>query len=66
LNPFIDQAGQLRTSRFVAYVALRPWYWSSLLHLGNNSARAAESMRDLVLEFMKEKDVEKLIRTGSV
>ena len=65
-NPFIDQAGQLRTSRFVAYVALRPWYWSSLLHLGKSSARAAESMRDLILEFMKEKDVEKLIRTGSV
>jgi adenosylhomocysteine nucleosidase len=66
LNPFIDQAGQLRTLRFVAYVALRPRYWSSLLHLGKNSERAAESMRDLILEFMKEKDVEKLIRTGSV
>jgi hypothetical protein len=37
-----------------------------LLHLGKNSARAAEAMRDLILEFMKEKDVKKLIRTGSL
>lgn len=66
LNPFIDRSGQMRTVRFIAHVALRPRYWSSLLHLGKNSGLAAESMRDLILEFMKEKDVEKLIRTGSV
>jgi adenosylhomocysteine nucleosidase len=66
LNRFIDQTGQMQLARFVAHVALRPRYWPSLLHLGKNSARAAEAMRDLILEFMKEKDVKKLIRTGSV
>jgi adenosylhomocysteine nucleosidase len=66
LNPFIDQAGHMRTARFIAHVVSKPQYWPSLLHLGKNSARAADAMRDLILEFMKEKDVEKLIRTGSV
>ena len=66
LNPFIDQRGQMRMARFLAYVAVRPRYWPSLLHLGNNSARAADAMRDLILKFMKEKNVEELIRTGSL
>jgi len=66
LNPFIDQKGQMRLAAFLLYVALRPQYWHSLLHLGKNSARAAEGMRDLIMEFMKEKDVKKLIRTGSI
>jgi adenosylhomocysteine nucleosidase len=66
LNPFIDQMGHMRMVRFLSYIAIRPRYWSSLLHLGKNSARASEAMRDLILRFMKEKNVEKLIRTGSV
>jgi adenosylhomocysteine nucleosidase len=66
LNPFIDQRGQMRMVRFLGYIAARPRYWLSLLHLGKNSARAADAMRDLILKFMKEKNVEKLIRTGSV
>jgi adenosylhomocysteine nucleosidase len=66
LNPFIDRTGQMRMARFLAYIAFRPRYWPSLLHLGKNSARAAEAMRDLILEFMREKNVEKLIGTGSV
>jgi adenosylhomocysteine nucleosidase len=65
LNPFIDQAGHMQTAQFVTHVVFRPQYWPSLLHLGKNSARAADAMRDLILEFMKEKDVDKLIRTGS-
>jgi adenosylhomocysteine nucleosidase len=66
LNPFIDRRGQMRMGRFLSYVAVRPRYWPSLLHLGVNSARAADAMRDLILKFMEEKNVEKLIRTGSV
>jgi adenosylhomocysteine nucleosidase len=66
LNPFIDRGGQMRMARFLAYIAVRPRYWPSLLHLGKNSARAAEAMRDLILKFMKDKNVEKLIRTGSI
>jgi adenosylhomocysteine nucleosidase len=66
LNPFIDQKGHMRLASFLLHVAVRPRYWPSLLHLGKNSTRAAEGMRDLIMEFMKEKDVKKLIRTGSV
>jgi adenosylhomocysteine nucleosidase len=66
LNLFIDEKGHLRMARFLGYVAFRPRYWPSLLHLGKNSARAADAMRDLILKFMKEKNVEELIRTGSV
>jgi len=66
MNPFIDAMGQMRMLPFLAHVACRPKHWPALLHLGRNSARAAENMRDLILEFMKEKNVEKLIGTGSV
>ena len=66
LNPFIDATGQMRMPSFLAHVALRPRVWPSLLHLGRNSAHAADAMRDLIQQFMKEKDVEKLIRTGSI
>jgi adenosylhomocysteine nucleosidase len=64
LNPFINAVGQMRMGAFLAHVASRPRFWPSLLHLGRNSARAAEAMRDLIQEFMKEKNVDKLIRTG--
>jgi adenosylhomocysteine nucleosidase len=66
LNPFIDQRGQMRMARFLAHIAVRPRFWPSLLHLGKNSARAADAMRDLIMKFMKEKNVEELIRTGSI
>lgn len=65
LNLFINGTGQLRMVPFLLHVAARPRYWPSLIHLGRNSARAAEGMRDLILRFMKGKDVEKLIATGS-
>lgn len=66
LNLFIDTTGQMRMLPFLAYAASRPKYWPALVHMGRNSARAAENMRDLIQEFMKEKNVEKLIRTGNV
>lgn len=66
MNRFIDNRGQMRMASFIAYVAFRPQYWRSLLQLGKNSALAAKGMRDLILDFMKEKNVEKLIATGSV
>ncbi|HZY63218.1 MAG TPA: nucleoside phosphorylase [Edaphobacter sp.] len=65
-NLFIDANGQMRLARFLIYVAARPKYWSALMHLGRCSARAAENMRDLILEFMEEKDAKKLIATGSL
>ena len=66
MNRFIDTRGRMRMVSFIAYVAFRPQYWPALLQLGKNSALAAKAMRDLILDFMKEKNVEKLIATGSV
>jgi adenosylhomocysteine nucleosidase len=66
LNPFIDRLGRMRIALFLAHIAVRPRFWPSLLHLGKNSARAADAMRDLIVKFMKEKNVEELIRTGSI
>lgn len=65
LNRFIDQ-GHLKMLPFLGYVAFKPQCWRSLTHLGTHSARAAEAMRDLIVGFMKEKDVDKLIGSGSV
>jgi adenosylhomocysteine nucleosidase len=66
LNPFIKPAGQMRMTPFLAYIAFKPQYWPSLIHLGRNSARAADAMRDLILKFMEEKNVDKLIATESI
>jgi len=64
LNPFIDSMGQLRMAPFLVHLAVRPEYWKPVIDLGSNSSKAALSMRDLILEFLKEKNVER-IRTGS-
>jgi adenosylhomocysteine nucleosidase len=66
LNLFIDARGKMQMARFLAHIAVRPRFWPSLLHLGKNSACAADAMRDLILKFMKSKNVEELIRTGSI
>jgi adenosylhomocysteine nucleosidase len=64
LNQFMNSMGQLRMVPFLAYLAIRPKYWKSVIELGRNSSKSASSMRDLILEFLKEKNVER-IRTGS-
>jgi len=66
LNPFIDEMGQMRLAQFLGHVLLRPHYWLSLIHLGRNSAKAAEAMRDLILESIKEENVKELVRTTTV
>jgi adenosylhomocysteine nucleosidase len=66
LNQFVDQTGHLRMLPFLGHVFFRPRFWPALMHLGRNSARAARAMRDLIIEFMREKNVDQLIRTGSI
>jgi adenosylhomocysteine nucleosidase len=65
LNPFINEDGQLSFVRLLPHLILRPRYWPSLIHLGTNSKHAAYAMRDLIMEFMKEGNVEQVIRAGS-
>jgi adenosylhomocysteine nucleosidase len=66
LNRFIDLEGQLQLLPFLAYVALRPHYWGSLLQLGKMSRIAAEALAASIQKFLEEKDIEKASRTGVV
>ncbi len=66
LNPFIDVRGQLRMLPFLAYVALRPQYWASLLQLGRNSSVAAKALAVSIRSFLHHKQVDRTNRTGAV
>lgn len=65
INRFIGASGQLRLTRFLGYLALRPRYWGEVMRLGKYSKKAARAIYDLILEFMQEKNVDRLNRTGS-
>lgn len=65
INRFLSPRGQLRMAPFLIYLALHPKYWRSIVQLGGNSAKAALAMSHLILEFMRELDVERLNQTGS-
>jgi adenosylhomocysteine nucleosidase len=65
INRFLSMSGQLRMAPFLIYLALRPKYWRQVLELGRNSSKAALAMRDLILKFMQQPDVERLNRTGN-
>ncbi len=65
LNPFISSLGHLRLLPFLAYLAVRPRYWKAIAELNRSSKKAALAMRNLILAFMEEKNVDKLNRTGS-
>jgi adenosylhomocysteine nucleosidase len=63
LNRFLSARGQLRTVPFLAYLVLRPRYWRSVAELGRNSSKAAQAIRDLVLEFIEQQKTDRLGRT---
>jgi adenosylhomocysteine nucleosidase len=65
LNPYIDETGQLRLLPFLAYVALHPQYWGSLLKLGRTSSAAAQALAATINNFLETKGFEKT-RTGAV
>ena len=66
LNPFIDVLGQLRMLPLLAYIALHPQYWGSLLRLGRTSSVAAKALAANVNQFLETKDAESTNRTGAV
>jgi adenosylhomocysteine nucleosidase len=49
---FISWEGQLRMPAFLAYIAIRPWYWMSLSKLGMQSRAAASAMATLAQESL--------------
>jgi len=52
LNPFIDIDGKLKTISFLAYCAVRPRYWGSLIRLGRNSAAGAIVLALTIKKFL--------------
>ena len=65
LSPFVDSMGRLRMGPLLCSVALRPVQWPMLAQLGRDSSKAAYAIRELVLKFMQEKNVDRLNRTGA-
>ncbi|MGA2167967.1 MAG: hypothetical protein ABSG62_07120 [Terracidiphilus sp.] len=49
-NRFISANGRFQLARFVLFVLLRPWYWLGLMRMGENSRKAAQAMRESLLE----------------
>lgn len=41
MDRFIDSQGRFRTASFTAYAVLRPWLWTRVATLANNSRKAA-------------------------
>jgi adenosylhomocysteine nucleosidase len=41
---FVDTQGRFQQTRFVVFIALRPWLWSRVAQLARNSARATNNL----------------------
>jgi adenosylhomocysteine nucleosidase len=44
LDKFVTHDGQLRSARFLGFVAIRPWLWANVIRLARNSSRAARAL----------------------
>jgi adenosylhomocysteine nucleosidase len=54
-NRFISQNGQFQLARFIVFAALRPWCWPALMRMGENSRKAAQGIRDSLLDFLDDR-----------
>jgi adenosylhomocysteine nucleosidase len=52
-NRFISPQGRLRLSRLLFFVLPRPWYWPALIRMGENSNKASQSLKGLLLENLE-------------
>ena len=50
-NRFILPDGQFRLAAFIVFAILRPWYWRSLMRMGENSKKAAQAIAELLLKI---------------
>jgi len=56
-NGFISAKGQFRRVRFILFAMLRPWHWPALLRLGRNSRKAANGIREAMLDILDERGI---------
>ena len=54
-NRFILPNGKFQLGRFIVFCILRPWYWPSLMRMGENSRKAAQGIRESLLDFLDER-----------
>ena len=54
-NRFIRPDGRFDMTGMILFSILRPWYWPSLVRMGENSNKASQSMREAVLDFLDER-----------
>jgi adenosylhomocysteine nucleosidase len=54
-NRFICQDGRFDMAGMVLFSIVRPWYWSSLIKMGENSKRASQSIRQALVDFLDER-----------
>ena len=54
-NRFITRHGRFRLRQFVVFAILHPRYWRSLVRMGENSKRAAQSIAESLLNFLDPK-----------
>jgi len=52
LNRFIRADGQFDLTGMILFSILRPWYWPSLVRMGENSRKASQRMRESLLDFL--------------
>lgn len=51
-NRFIAANGKFQLARFIAFVLIRPWHWPRLIRMGENSKKAADRLRENLLDFL--------------
>jgi adenosylhomocysteine nucleosidase len=54
-NRFISADGKFRLIRFILFALVRPCYWLALARMGENSRKAAESIKESILDFLDER-----------
>jgi len=56
-NRFIRADGRFDLTGMVLFSILRPWYWPSLIRMGENSSKASRGIRDCLLDFLDERAI---------
>jgi adenosylhomocysteine nucleosidase len=54
-NRFLSPSGHFELGPFTLFSLFRPWYWPSLIRMGENSKKASQSIAELFRDFLDER-----------
>jgi adenosylhomocysteine nucleosidase len=54
-NRFLSPSGKFELGTFSLFSLFRPWYWPSLVRMGENSKKASQSIAESLLGFLDER-----------